>query len=162
MTVIDLGAAPGSWSQFALERVTTRGRVIAVDRAQPTITGVISICGDIRTDATREKIAQALDGRLADLVLSDMAPDISGIRDADEARFEELLIAIETVIDEALRPGGRLLVKLFQGPAADAFRKRIRPRFDRVSARKPSSSRAESREYFVTASGYIKPTEVAP
>jgi len=161
-TVIDLGAAPGSWSQYASSRVGETGKVVAVDRNEFSVSNVVSIYGDICEDATVSKILEALDGELADLLLSDMAPDITGIRVSDEARFEELLLAVEAIAEKCLRPGGRLIVKLFQGPAADEFRHRIKSRFDTVSARKPVSSRSKSREYFASCAGFrpIKSSQI--
>lgn len=154
VTVIDLGAAPGSWSQYAVSRVGSTGRVIAVDRDEVLISGVTTVCGDICAASTLIELKSNLSGNLADIVMSDMAPDITGVRDVDEAHFEHLLLAVEQVIDEMLRPGGKLIVKLFQGTAADAFRQRIDKRFERISARKPASSRSKSREYFASCTGF--------
>ncbi len=158
MAVIDLGAAPGSWSQYVCTRVGESGTVIAVDRDEfavaSAIANITTIVGDICEPATRLAIDRALAGANADVVVSDMAPDITGIRDTDEAHFEALLMAVEQVVEDHLRAGGRLVVKLFQGHAADAFRTRVGPRFERISARKPVSSRSKSREYFASAHGY--------
>lgn len=158
MKVIDLGAAPGSWSQYVSARVGEAGKVIAVDRDEfvvaSAVANVTMIRGDICEPSTQAEIEQALAGERADVVVSDMAPDITGIRDTDEANFDALLLAVEQVLQHNLRAGGRLVVKLFQGQAADAFRTRIGPGFDRISARKPESSRSKSREYFASASGY--------
>jgi len=154
ITVIDLGAAPGSWSQYAISRVGETGKIVAVDRDEFLISNVITIQGDICEEDTLTQISDALDGGLADLIMSDMAPDITGIRDTDEAHFEQLLMAVLQVSDRCLRPGGRLIVKLFQGSAADEFRQRIKSRFDSVSARKPASSRSKSREYFASCVGF--------
>lgn len=153
--VVDLGAAPGSWSQYAAARIDGGGRVIAVDRlAMRAIEKVNFIRGDFTNESVLERIAAALDGRLVDLVLSDMIPDISGIRIRDQARAETLQCAVLEFCRGALKPGGQLLTKLFAGEAAQAIRGRLDDRFERVRTIKPDASRSQSAEIYCLARGY--------
>ncbi len=125
MSVVELGAAPGGWSQYVTRRIGKNGCLVSVDLLEmQDIPGARFIRGDFTEPRTRERIAESLPGGLADLVISDMAPNISGIRDADEARFSELYRATAEYCQSSLRPGGRLLVKLFQGAEANRFRER--------------------------------------
>lgn len=153
--VVDLGAAPGGWSQYAAERVGRQGRVLAVDLAplQP-INNVEFIHGDFAEQAVLERCLAALGGRRADLVISDLAPNLSGIRDTDQARSLALAELALDFAERALAPGGSLLIKLFQGAGTDAFRKQLVERFQKVMLRKPQASRAESRELYVLARGF--------
>lgn len=153
--VVDLGAAPGGWSQYAAERVGRQGRVLAVDLAplQP-IDNVEFIHGDFAEQAVLERCLAALGGRRADLVISDLAPNLSGIRDTDQARSLALAELALDFAERALAPGGSLLIKLFQGAGTDAFRKQLVERFQKVMLRKPQASRAESRELYVLARGF--------
>lgn len=150
MLVVDLGAAPGGWSQVAAERVGPRGRVIALDSLEmPRLPGVTFIHGDFRDpDAVRE-LEQALGGRRVDLVLSDMAPNLSGIASVDQARALELAeLALEFALKH-LKRQGNFLVKTFQGEGFEAFVKRLRERFREVVTRKPEASRGRSREVYL-------------
>lgn len=153
--VVDLGAAPGSWSQYAAARISGGGRVIAVDRlAMRAIEKVNFIRGDFTNESVVAQIAAALEGRLADLVLSDMIPDISGISARDQARAETLQHAVLEFCRGALKPGGQLLTKLFAGEAAQAIRGRLDDRFEQVRTIKPDASRSQSREIYCLARGY--------
>ena len=153
--VIDLGAAPGSWSQYAAARVGPHGRIIAVDvLPMAPVENVEFIEGDFGEAATCGRCLAALRGRKADLVISDMAPNLSGVRSTDQARSMRLAeLALEFSL-QVLAPGGDLLLKLFQGSGADEFRKELVEHFQRVIVRKPGASRSASREFYVLARGH--------
>lgn len=154
MLVVDLGAAPGGWSQVAAERVGASGRVLAIDLLEMApIPGVEVIQGDFGDDAILADLEARMGGRPADLVISDMAPNISGIASTDQAR--SVLLA-ELALDFAVRhlkPGGDLLVKLFQGEGFDGFRAAMGEAFERVVVRKPKSSRDRSSEVYLLGKG---------
>jgi 23S rRNA (uridine2552-2'-O)-methyltransferase len=158
LTVVDLGSAPGGWSQVVAERVGAAGRVLAVDRLEMApIQGVAFILGDFRDQATLERLAGALGGRRADLVLSDMAPNISGVAEVDRARSLELAQAVVEFCQGYLKPGGTLLVKVFQGAGFEEFATGLRRRFLKVAVRKPGASRSRSPEVYLLASGFRGP-----
>ena len=152
MLVVDLGAAPGSWSQVAARRVAPGGRVIALDLLDmPGLAGVTFIRGDFRDQETVEALEHALSGQKVDLVLSDLAPNLSGIAATDQARALELA---ELALDFALKhlkPQGNFLVKSFQGAAFEGFLKNLRSRFRTVAVRKPDASRSRSSEVYLLA-----------
>jgi len=154
MLVVDLGAAPGGWSQVAAREVAPGGRVIALDALEmPGLAGVTFIRGDFRDAGALAALVHALAGREADLVLSDMAPNLSGIAATDQARALELA---ELALDFALKhlkPQGNILVKLFHGAGFDDFVKGLRGQFRTVAVRKPDASRSRSREVYVLAKG---------
>ena len=153
--VVDLGAAPGGWSQWAAQRVGPRGRVVAVDiLPMSAVAGVSFVQGDFREESVRETVREALGGLAADLVLSDMAPNLSGIQAVDQARSIEL---VELALDFAratLAPGGAFLAKVFQGEGLEELLRSIRADFAALERRKPEASRARSRELYVLARGY--------
>lgn len=152
--VVDLGAAPGGWSQVAAERVGGRGRVIATDLLDmPPVPGVRFLQGDFREDAVLRALEAELEGRRADLVLSDMAPNISGVAASDQARSMHLAELALEFAAEWLEPSGRFLVKVFQGEGFDAFLADVRAVFTSVKVRKPPASRSESREVYILAAG---------
>lgn len=150
--VVDLGAAPGGWSQVAAARVGRAGRVIAVDLLEMSpLPGVEFIQGDFTEAGVLEQLQGRLQGRPVDLVISDMAPNISGIGLSDQARSMDLA---ELAMDFALRwlkPGGVFLVKLFQGSGFEEFVRGARRRFRQVALRKPGASRSRSREVYLLA-----------
>jgi len=154
MVVVDLGAAPGGWSQVAAGRVGPRGRVIALDLLEmPSLPGVTFLRGDFRDDATLAELERMLGGQRADLVLSDMAPNLSGIASSDQARVLELA---ELALDFALKhmkPKGNFLVKTFQGAGFEDYLKILRSRFSAVAVRKPEASRDRSREVYLLGKG---------
>lgn len=152
--VVDLGAAPGGWSDYALHRVGDKGKVIALDILPMTpLTGVDFIEGDFREDDVLEKLEQLVDGRPVDLVLSDMAPNISGVDAVDQPSSMLLAeLALEFAL-EHLSNKGDFLVKVFQGEGFDEYLKTMRHHFSRVVTRKPDASRARSREVYLLASG---------
>jgi 23S rRNA (uridine2552-2'-O)-methyltransferase len=154
-TVIDLGAAPGGWSQVARQRVGQKGQVIALDLLEMVpIEGVDFIQGDFLDESVQLQVDALLAGRQADLILSDMAPNLSGIAISDQARMMTLA---ETALDLAslwLKPGGGFLVKIFQGAGVDAFHRALKQNFKKVVVRKPAASRSESKEYYLLATDY--------
>jgi 23S rRNA (uridine2552-2'-O)-methyltransferase len=154
MIVVDLGAAPGGWSQVAAERVGARGRVIALDVLEMRgLGGVTFILGDFHDLKAVEALERELGGKKADLVLSDMAPNMSGIAVSDQARALELA---ELALDFALKhlkPQGNFLVKTFQGAGFDTFLKTLRSRFGSVAVRKPEASRGRSSEVYLLGKG---------
>jgi 23S rRNA (uridine2552-2'-O)-methyltransferase len=154
MTVVDLGAAPGGWCQVILPLVGETGRVIGLDILQmEPLAGVEFICGDFTEDEPLQALEAALEGRAVDLVLSDMAPNISGMAATDQARSMYLAeLALEFVRDH-LKPGGDYVVKLFQGSDFDVYVREVRALFDKVQVRKPKASRPRSREVYLLARG---------
>jgi 23S rRNA (uridine2552-2'-O)-methyltransferase len=156
MTVVDLGAAPGSWCQVLRQRLGTEARIVAVDLLpMEPITGVIFVQGDFRDEATLRAVEKALDGRKAGLVISDLAPNISGVASADQARSVLLgELALEFSADR-LQPGGDLVVKAFQGAGFEGLHRAFRARFDRASVRKPKASRGRSQEVYLVGKGFL-------
>ena len=152
--VVDLGAAPGGWSQVAAQQAGPRGRVVAFDLLDmPSLPGVTFIRGDFNDEAAVAELERALGGRQADLVLSDMAPNISGIATVDQARS---IMLCELALDFAarhLKRDGRFLVKVFQGEGFMAFRKAMEQVFASVQVRKPNASRDRSAEVYLLGSG---------
>lgn len=152
MTVVDLGAAPGGWSQVAYEILQGRGRVIASDiLPMAALPGVEFIQGDFTEEAVLATLKNILAGQPVDVVLSDMAPNISGIAVVDQSRA---LLLAELALDfcrQFLKPDGSLLIKLFQGGAVDGFLADCRQTFRKVSIKKPAASRARSREIYLLA-----------
>lgn len=154
-TVIDLGAAPGSWSQYAVQRVGVRGTVVAVDilPIEP-LDDVMIIKGDFTEQKTVDDCLDLLGGNRADLVISDMAPNISGIRTTDQARSMYLAELALDFAGAVLKQGGDMLVKLFQGQGTEQYRRQLVDVFQRVKYRKPKASKDSSREFYILAQGY--------
>ena len=153
--VVDLGAAPGSWSQVAAARVGAQGRIIAVDLlpVQP-LPAVTVIEGDFTSDAVLDSITSALGDERVDIVLSDMSPNLSGIAIADQARATLLAeLALDFAIAN-LKPNGVFVVKAFQGVGFPALLASMRSRFGSVVSRKPEASRDRSAEMYIVARGY--------
>ena len=147
-TVVDLGAAPGGWSQVAAARVKPGGRVIAIDLLKiAPITGVELMQGDFR--------AAKLEGVRADIVLSDLAPNLSGVANVDQARGAELAFAAIDFCRKMLKPDGVFVVKTFHGEAFGEVLARLKREFGKVMVRKPSASRGESSETYVVARGLL-------
>ncbi|MGD8497667.1 MAG: 23S rRNA (uridine(2552)-2'-O)-methyltransferase RlmE [Chromatiales bacterium] len=156
MTVVDLGAAPGGWSQVAAAAVGARGRVLATDLLEmDPLPGVEFIQGDFREQEVLDRLLASLGADKADLVISDMAPNISGMGAVDQPRAMYLAELALELCREVLRPGGDLLVKLFQGQGFDAYMAELRRVFRQVRVRKPKASRARSRELYVLARNYV-------
>jgi 23S rRNA (uridine2552-2'-O)-methyltransferase len=157
MTVVDLGAAPGGWSQIAARRVAPGGRVIALDMLpMPELGGVTFIQGDFREDAVLAKLEQAVIHAPVDLVVSDMPPNISGITSADQARAMLLAELARDFALKHLKPRGNLLVKTFQGEGFEQFVTTLRRHFAQVVIRKPGASRSRSNEVYVLGKGLKK------
>jgi 23S rRNA (uridine2552-2'-O)-methyltransferase len=155
MTAVDLGAAPGGWSQYAKERVGPAGRVIALDiLPMEPIEGVEVLQGDFTEQAVLDSLLERLGGQPVDLVIADMAPNISGIASADQARAMLLAELALEFADKTLRPGGDFLVKTFQGAGFQEFHRAMQRRFARLHVRKPRASRAESREVYLLGKGF--------
>jgi len=154
MTVVDLGAAPGGWSQVAAKAVGSQGRVIALDLLEMAeVPGVTVICGDFQEQETQELVEQALGGDRVDLVLSDMAPNISGIASSDQARAIALAeLALEFAVKH-LKPQGNFLVKTFHGAGYDGLVSTLRRAFQQVYTRKPDASRSRSSEVYLLGKG---------
>jgi 23S rRNA (uridine2552-2'-O)-methyltransferase len=152
MTVVDLGATPGSWSQYVVRRIQPGGRLIALDLLDfELVPGVEFIQGDFRTDEVLERLKSALAGRQVDLVLSDMAPNMTGIAATDSA---QVLYLAELTLDFArqhLKPGGDLLVKVFQGAGFMELRQAMQAEFGSLATRKPAASRDRSAELYLLA-----------
>jgi 23S rRNA (uridine2552-2'-O)-methyltransferase len=154
LRVVDLGAAPGGWSQIAARAVAPGGRVVACDLlAIEPIPGVTVIRGDFSTPAVMTAVEAACDGRV-DLVMSDMSPNISGVKAVDQARALALAELALGFAQRCLRKDGTLLVKLFQGAELQAYVAALRRRFGQVHLRKPQASRARSTEIYGLARGY--------
>ena len=155
MLVVDLGAAPGSWSQYAAERVRPDGRIVALDiLPMEPLSGVEFIQGDFRDVGTLQTLEQALSGHDVGLIMSDMAPNLSGVNAVDQPRAMLLTELALDLAERILAPGGTLLTKTFQGEGFDALGGAIRAKFRTVHVRKPQASRAHSREVYVLAKGY--------
>ncbi|HET7610928.1 MAG TPA: 23S rRNA (uridine(2552)-2'-O)-methyltransferase RlmE [Rhodanobacteraceae bacterium] len=154
MVVVDLGAAPGGWSQLVRQRLGDTGRIFALDiLPMQGIGGVEFLEGDFREQRVFDALMERLAGSPVDLVLSDMAPNISGIEAADQARAMDLAELASDFAGKCLKPGGSFLVKLFQGRGFDDYIRGLRGGFGRVTLRKPRASRARSREVYALATG---------
>lgn len=154
MRIVDLGAAPGGWVQYCLRKLDGRATVVGIDILPiAPIAGAHLIAADFREDAAVEALDEALGGAPVDLVLCDIAPNISGVRSADQAAAMGLAELAEAFALTHLREGGDFVSKLFQGEGFDALIKRLRARFRSVALRKPKASRARSREIYVVARG---------
>jgi len=154
MLVVDLGAAPGGWSQFAARTLGGRGEVFALDiLPMDAVPGVTLITGDFREQAVLDQLRAALGDRKVDLVMSDMAPNLSGIDAVDQPRAMHLVELADEFATEVLKPGGDLLLKLFQGSGFKELVQDIRRRFATVKLRKPEASRPRSAEVYLLARG---------
>ena len=152
MSVVDLGAAPGSWSQYAVSRVGPTGTVVAVDRLEmKAISGVHQIVGDFLDQEISGELHQALGERPLDLVISDLAPNLTGVSSVDQAAMESLVLAAVRFSQQHLAPNGTLVAKLFEGGQADSLRRAIETCFAMSRVRKPDASRAKSAESYIVA-----------
>ena len=153
--VVDLGSAPGSWSQYASEQVKANGRVISVDiLPMEPIERVLFILGDFTDEAVENECIGHIGKQGADLVISDMAPNLTGIRITDQARSLALAELVYDFCHQVLKPGGDLVIKLFEGAGTDEYRRLLKERFAKVMTRKPGASRDQSREFYVLARSY--------
>ncbi len=155
MSVVDLGAAPGGWSQVASAAVGEKGRVIALDiLPMDPLPDVVFLQGDFREQAVFEQMLTIVEARSVDLVISDMSPNISGMKAVDQPRAMYLAELSLDLAQKVLTPGGSLLVKVFQGEGSEEFRRALRQSFEKVMTRKPKASRSESREVYLLARNY--------
>lgn len=153
--VVDLGAAPGGWSQFARPLLGPQGTLIALDiLPMDPVSDVHFILGDFREESVLKALEAAVGGRAVDLVLSDMAPNLSGVDAADQAGSVYLCELALEFAKAHLKPKGALLVKIFQGEGFDAYLKSMREAFETVTIRKPKASRPRSREVYLLARGF--------
>jgi 23S rRNA (uridine2552-2'-O)-methyltransferase len=161
MVVVDLGAAPGGWSQWVRQALgdggrADSGRIIALDILEmPTLAGVEFLHGDFREDAVLSQLEAMLDGKPVDLVLSDMAPNKSGMDAVDQPRMMHLAELAMEFADHHLRPDGTFLIKLFQGTGFDQYVRELRRRYAKVAIRKPAASRKRSPEVYALAQGKL-------
>ena len=154
MVVVDLGAAPGGWSQFVRQAMGDSGRVVAMDILDmPPLAGVDFLHGDFREDSVLSQLEAMLQGARVDLVLSDMAPNKSGVDAVDQPRMMHLAELAMAFADDHLKPGGAFLIKLFQGAGSDDYIRELRRRYDKVAIRKPDASRKRSPEVYALGQG---------
>jgi len=155
MNVVDLGAAPGGWSEYVAKKVGDKGMIIATDiLAMDYLDGVTFIQGDFREDDVLDNILNQLENNAADLVLSDMAPNISGVDSIDQPASMYLVELALDFAQQTLKKDGRFLVKVFQGAGFDEYLKSVKKSFSQVKIRKPKASRARSREVYILALGF--------
>ncbi len=154
MVVVDLGAAPGGWSQYTAKVLNGKGLVFALDiLPMDALTGVTFIEGDFREPGPLKALTDALGARPVDLVMSDMAPNMSGIDAVDQPRQLHLAELALEFSREVLRPGGVFLAKVFQGAGFDDYLRAVRGEFEKVRMKKPPASRARSAEMYLLATG---------
>jgi 23S rRNA (uridine2552-2'-O)-methyltransferase len=155
MRVVDLGAAPGGWSQIARDLVGDQGQVIALDiLPMDPIAGVDIIQGDFREEEPLAQLRNLLGAEPVDLVISDMAPNVTGMASVDQPRAMYLCELALDFARESLKPGGGFVIKVFQGAGFDEYIKSVRQSFGRVVSRKPASSRSKSREIYLVAGNF--------
>jgi 23S rRNA (uridine2552-2'-O)-methyltransferase len=155
LRVLDLGAAPGGWSQVAVEKVGPQGKVVAIDLLEmDPLDGVHVLVGDAGESSVQDKLRELLGGDGADLVLSDMAPNLTGVRMTDQAQGERLGEVVIEIVDELLSPHGSMLAKTFHGRGFEALRQAMRERFGKVMVRKPAASRSHSAEIYLVGKGF--------
>ncbi len=155
MLIVDLGSAPGGWSQVAGRLIGARGRVVATDiLPMDSLPNVEFIQGDFTEEAVLERVLEALGGNQPDLVICDIAPNISGIDSADQASSIYLVELALDMVRRALKPGGTFVTKVFQGAGSEEYLREVRKAFEKVSIRKPAASRPKSREVYFVAKGF--------
>ena len=156
MKIVDLGAAPGGWSQYATELLGRKGRIVASDILPiDPLPFVEFVQGDFREDDVLQAILDLLGNERADLVISDMAPNMSGVDAVDQPRAIHLCELALDMAQRVLKPNGGFLVKLFQGEGSEAYLKDVKQHFKTVKIRKPAASRPRSREVYVLAQGFM-------
>jgi len=155
MLIVDLGSAPGGWSQVATRLAGEQGRVVATDiLPMDPLKNVDFIQGDFTDETVLHQVLEALGGQQPQLVICDIAPNISGIDSADQASSMYLVELALDFVRQALAPQGDFVVKVFQGAGSDAYIKDVRGSFDKVFVRKPAASRPRSREVYLVAKGF--------
>ncbi len=153
--VVDLGAAPGGWSQIAAKLAGKQGEVFALDILEmDPVPGVTFLQGDFREEAVLGRLMDFLEGRAVDLVISDMAPNVSGVAAVDQPRAMYLCELALDFARQVLRPGGAFVTKVFQGEGFDDYVRDLRASFTKVVTRKPKASRPRSREVYLVATGF--------
>lgn len=153
--IVDLGAAPGSWSEVASKQVGDQGRVIALDLLpMDSLAGVDFIQGDFQEEAVYMQLLDTIKEQPVDLVMSDMAPNISGMKAVDQPRAMYLAELTLELAQKVLKPGGDMLIKVFNGAGLDEFKKEITKHFRKLQVRKPKASRPRSAEIYLLARGY--------
>ena len=154
--VVDLGSSPGSWSQYLSGRIDSRGRIIAIDiLPMNPIEQVLFISGDFTDEIIQKQCLREVGEYGADLVISDMAPNLTGIRVTDQSRNMAIAELVYDFSTQILKPGGDLLVKLFEGDGTYEYRQLLKEKFAKVLVRKPKASRDQSREFYVLARSYV-------
>ena len=153
--IVDLGASPGSWSQYLSSIVNSHGQIIAIDilPIEP-IKHVKFISGDFADENVQKKCLRQVGNNGVDLVISDMAPNLSGIKAVDQCRNIALAELVYDFCTQILKPGGDLLIKLFEGEGTQGYRKLLKQKFDKVLMRKPKASRDKSREFYILARSF--------
>lgn len=155
MTIVDLGSAPGGWSQVVARKMGDKGNIIASDiLPMDTIADVTFIQGDFTTDEVFEELLTAIDGQPVDLVISDMAPNMSGMASIDQPGAMYLVELALDMARQVLKPNGNFVAKVFQGDGFDAYLKDLKSSFTKVNIRKPKASRARSREVYLVGKGF--------
>jgi 23S rRNA (uridine2552-2'-O)-methyltransferase len=155
MVIVDLGSAPGGWSQVAAKLAGAKGKVIATDiLPMDPLNGVEFVLGDFTEEAVLSEILAHLDNRKPDLIICDMAPNISGIDVTDQASSMYLVELALDMARQVLKPGGDFVAKVFQGAGSDAYLKELRSSFEKLQIRKPAASRPRSREVYTVAKGF--------
>ncbi len=155
LSVVDLGAAPGGWSQYVAEKIGKRGKIIALDILPvEAIPGVEIIEGDFQDEQVFDQLLKTLEGKEVDLVLSDMAPNMSGTRVVDQPRAMYLAELALDMARQVLKPGGAFVTKLFMGAGFDEYQRDARKSFASVANRKPKASRDRSREVYLVGKGF--------
>ena len=154
--VVDLGSSPGSWSQYLSGIIDSRGRIIAIDiLPMNPIEQVLFISGDFTDEIIQKQCLKEIGEYGADLVISDMAPNLTGIRVTDQSRNMAIAELVYDFSTQILKPGGDLLVKLFEGDGTYEYRQLLKEKFAKVLVRKPKASRDQSREFYVLARSYV-------
>lgn len=157
MTIVDLGAAPGGWTQYVAEKLKGRGTLVALDLLpMDPIPGVEMIVGDFREDEIFQQLMTFIPQQGVDLVISDMAPNMSGTREIDIPRAMYLAELVFDFAEQVLKPGGSVVLKVFHGSGFDELVKLARTQFSRVVIRKPNASRTRSRETYLVAKGFSR------
>ena len=154
--VVDLGSSPGSWSQYLSGIIDSSGRIIAIDiLPMNPIEQVLFISGDFTDEIIQKQCLKEVGEHGADLVISDMAPNLTGIRVTDQSRNMAIAELVYDFSTQILKPGGDLLVKLFEGDGTYEYRQLLKAKFAKVLVRKPKASRDQSREFYVLARSYV-------
>jgi len=157
MSVVDLGSAPGGWSQVARQFVGSKGKVIALDiLPMDQLAHVDFIQGDFQEDSVLEELLKVVNNKPVDLVISDMAPNVTGVKAVDQPKSMYLLELAVDLADQVLKPNGSLLMKVFQGEGFQELMAELRQRYQKVITRKPDASRSRSSEVYLLAKGFKK------